>query len=219
MKKVLLVDDSQLSIDGLVQNIDFQQLGLDIAAVCLDSESALDHLNREEVDIVISDIRMPNLTGLDLARYVIPRHKQTKIILISAFDDFEYAQEALRIGVFDYIQKPIDYAYLQRSIQKALDSVEVERALYRQLQDIKPYLEAKLYMDLLHSYPESARVVLSKNMDYLDIKPNQGPYMLGVISKSGKRGQGAYAHRKYWPSKLYAEIFWQVFFCKIYSGI
>ena len=43
MKKVLLVDDSQLSIDGLVQNIDFQQLGLDIAAVCLDSESALDH--------------------------------------------------------------------------------------------------------------------------------------------------------------------------------
>ena len=68
MKKVLLVDDSQLSIDGLVQNIDFQQLGLDIAAVCLDSESALDHLNREEVDIVISDIRMPNLTGLDLAR-------------------------------------------------------------------------------------------------------------------------------------------------------
>lgn len=98
MKKVLLVDDSQLSIDGLVQNIDFQQLGLDIAAVCLDSESALDHLNREEVDIVISDIRMPNLTGLDLARYVIPRHKQTKIILISAFDDFEYAQEALRIG-------------------------------------------------------------------------------------------------------------------------
>lgn len=177
MKKVLLVDDSQLSIDGLVQNIDFQQLGLDIAAVCLDSESALDHLNREEVDIVISDIRMPNLTGLDLARYVIPRHKQTKIILISAFDDFEYAQEALRIGVFDYIQKPIDYAYLQRSIQKALDSVEVERALYRQLQDIKPYLEAKLYMDLLHSYPESARVVLSKNMDYLDIKPNQGPYI------------------------------------------
>ena len=173
MKKVLLVDDSQLSIDGLVQNIDFQQLGLDIAAVCLDSESALDHLNREEVDIVISDIRMPNLTGLDLARYVIPRHKQTKIILISAFDDFEYAQEALRIGVFDYIQKPIDYAYLQRSIQKALDSVEVERALYRQLQDIKPYLEAKLYMDLLHSYPESA---------------SRSIYMLGVISKSGKRG-------------------------------
>lgn len=91
--------------------------------------------------------------------------------------------------MFDYIQKPIDYAYLQRSIQKALDSVEVERALYRQLQDIKPYLEAKLYMDLLHSYPESARVVLSKNMDYLDIKPNQGPYIcLAVISKSGKRG-------------------------------
>ena len=189
MKKVLLVDDSQLSIDGLVQNIDFQQLGLDIAAVCLDSESALDHLNREEVDIVISDIRMPNLTGLDLARYVIPRHKQTKIILISAFDDFEYAQEALRIGVFDYIQKPIDYAYLQRSIQKALDSVEVERALYRQLQDIKPYLEAKLYMDLLHSYPESARVVLSKKHGLPGYQTkSRSIYMLGVISKSGKRG-------------------------------
>lgn len=79
-----------------------------------DGQQALRYLQNNMVDLIISDIEMPQLDGLSLAQNALKINSSIKIILISAFDKFEYAKQAIRLGAFDYIEKPLDYSYLKK---------------------------------------------------------------------------------------------------------
>ncbi len=104
MYKVILADDNALSLKGLEKNLDFASLGAEAVRYFLNGMDVLKYLREHpDVDLLISDIRMPHITGLELAREALRLNKMMKIVLISAYDDFEYAQEALRIGVTDYV--------------------------------------------------------------------------------------------------------------------
>ena len=107
----MIVDDNYLSAEGIEKNIDWETLNAEIIHVCYNGTSAIEAMKKEPADLIISDIEMPDLDGISMSRQALEINPMVKIILISAYDKFEYARRALLLGALDYIEKPLDYAY------------------------------------------------------------------------------------------------------------
>ena len=118
MKKIMIVDDNYLSAEGIEKNIDWETLNAEIIHVCYNGTSAIEAMKKEPADLIISDIEMPDLDGISMSRQALEINPMVKIILISAYDKFEYARRALLLGALDYIEKPLDYAYLIQKVKK-----------------------------------------------------------------------------------------------------
>lgn len=112
MKNVMIVDDNCLTAEGIEKNIDWSALDATVIAVEYNSLSALDILKDTHVDLIISDIEMPDLDGISMSQKALEIQPFIKVILVSAYDKFEYAKRAIRLCVYDYIEKPLDYHYL-----------------------------------------------------------------------------------------------------------
>lgn len=108
MLKVMLVDDEPFILQGLQVLIDWEAGGFEIASVCSNGKEALKALQENDVDLIISDIRMPEMTGLELLE-TIKKEKisDAEFVLLTGYDDFAYTQKAIRNGCLDYILKPV----------------------------------------------------------------------------------------------------------------
>ena len=110
--KIILVDDDPLALEGISRILHWERFDGCLAGCAADGREAVALLEREHPDVVISDIRMPDMDGLELACYVYGRCPGTRMILISGHGEFEYAQQALQYQVTDYILKPVTRAKL-----------------------------------------------------------------------------------------------------------
>lgn len=109
MLKVLLVDDEYYIAQGLQALIDWEDEGYEIAAVLSNGREALDYLRENKVDLVIADIMMPVMTGLELLETVQTQHiSDAGFVILSGYSEFAFAQQALRFGCIDYLLKPIE---------------------------------------------------------------------------------------------------------------
>ena len=170
MKKIMLVDDNALSVEGIHKNIDWEALGAQVTHIKYSGLSALKALEEDRADIIISDIEMPDLDGIAMSRQAIAGNPFVKIILISAYDKFEYAKNAIRIGVYDYIEKPIDYAYLTEKIQGACALIDKERRNLKLLELSRPAMVEKFFLDLLSYAGREASYHLTSHMEYLNLR-------------------------------------------------
>lgn len=107
MLRVLLVDDEKFAVDGLKNLLNWDYFEGELAGTASSGEEALALFDRLMPDVVISDIKMGGMTGIDLARLLRERNESTRVILLTAHGEFEYARQALQYGVVDYILKPI----------------------------------------------------------------------------------------------------------------
>ena len=108
MYKVLLVDDEPMALEGLKYVVDWQKLGFTVCGTCWNGKEAADVIDKYEPDVIITDIKMPVMDGLDLTRYAFEHGKQNiKFIVVSGYGEFEYARKAMKYGVRFYLQKPI----------------------------------------------------------------------------------------------------------------
>jgi two-component system response regulator YesN len=105
MKRVLIVDDEYLVRLGLKTIIDWAEHGYAIAGEAVNGREALELFNRLGADVILTDIKMPIMDGLELTRAIKAKNKQVKIIILSHYDEFAYAQEAINLGAFRYILK------------------------------------------------------------------------------------------------------------------
>lgn len=127
MLKVFLVDDEASVRESLRDNIMWQQHGYQFAGEASDGEMALPLIRKIKPDVLITDINMPFMDGLALAGIVKQEFPQIKVVIISAHDDFEYAQRAIRAGVECYMLKPISRSALQKELQEIREKFESER--------------------------------------------------------------------------------------------
>ena len=119
MRSVLIADDEPLIVSGLSEHIDWASMDCRVAAAAANGEEALRYIEALNPDILLTDIVMPGLTGLELAERIRQQGRHTEVILLSTYDHFEYAREALRIGVCDYVLKPIEIDKLRDAVAKA----------------------------------------------------------------------------------------------------
>lgn len=108
MLKVVVADDSADVRKGLKNVIQWEKLGAELVLVAQNGQDVIDFIQEYEVDLIISDIKMPKVNGIELSRYINTFYSGTVIIILSAYADFAYAQEAMSYGASEYILKPID---------------------------------------------------------------------------------------------------------------
>lgn len=127
MIKVFLVEDEIVIRNGIKNSIDWEKEGYQFAGEASDGELALPMILKEKPDIVITDIRMPFMDGLELSRMVKKELPDTKIVILSGYDDFGYAKEAIKIGVTEYLLKPVSSAMLLEHLQEVSKTIQSER--------------------------------------------------------------------------------------------
>lgn len=127
MLKVFLVEDESIVREGLRDNIPWQQYGYQFAGEAGDGEMALPLIQKTRPDVLLTDIKMPFMDGLSLSRIVHQEFPDMKIIIISGYDDFEYARQAIAVGVEQYLLKPITRDSLQKVLTELKAKIEAER--------------------------------------------------------------------------------------------
>jgi len=128
MYKVLLVDDEEVVREGIAHNIDWDRHGFALVGACANGRDAADAMVALHPDLVITDICMPFGDGLALAEFIARRFPATKVILLTGFNDFAYAQRAVKLNAYDYILKPITAKELRELLDKARADLDAERA-------------------------------------------------------------------------------------------
>ena len=138
MYSVFAVDDEPIVLEGIRSKIDWEENGFTFIGEATDGEIALSMIHELKPDILITDIKMPFMDGLQLAETIKKTQPWTKIIILSGHDEFDYAKKAISIGIEDYLLKPFTPDELLASLKKTAAQIDKER---KQLSDISKLRE------------------------------------------------------------------------------
>ena len=124
MYQILLVDDEFLVRDAIKNNLDWESLGFELAGDCQNGREAMEFLEEHPVDVVITDICMPYVDGLELSRYLYNKYPGTVIIIFSGFGEFEYAKKAIQYQVSEYLLKPVTPEELKKVLIQTREKLD-----------------------------------------------------------------------------------------------
>lgn len=124
MIKIAIVDDNPLTVRSLEKTIDWDQMGCSLCGSAYDGLSGKEMILREKPDIVLTDIRMPSEDGLQMISELREVMPDLMIIILTGYDQFEYASKAIKLNVFDYILKPIQNEEVEDTITRAIDVID-----------------------------------------------------------------------------------------------
>lgn len=139
--KVFFVEDEIVTREGIRDNVNWAASGFEFSGEASDGEMALPLLRTIRPDVLITDIKMPFMDGLQLSKIVRERMPWMKIIILSGHDEFEYAQEAINLGVTDYLLKPVTVQKLQSALNKLTVQLDKERIEQENLKKLQEQVE------------------------------------------------------------------------------
>ena len=166
MLKVMVVDDEPYILEGLQVLVDWNSEGFEIDALMTNGKEALDYLENHKVDLIISDIKMPVMSGLDLLEEVERRHlSDAKFVLLTGYDEFSYVQRAIRNNCMDYILKPVskeDLIALLHKVSNLNEQKEEVRENQKNMEDA--YLSSNLMSIIKGKYDDSNVEYVKKHL-------------------------------------------------------
>lgn len=188
MIELLLVDDESYVTESIAQTIRWNEMGVSQVYQASSAAEALQLLEEQSIDIVVTDIRMPEMDGLQLIETITARWADTRCILLTGHSDFRYAKKAIQLQAFDYILKPVDDDELIASVSNAIESLQdeweqVERyqqLLYDRKSDLT-VLRANLMYDLLLGRTLSPKIIRDKCKQYEIPLQSEEPAMMMLI--------------------------------------
>lgn len=186
MRKVMLVDDEVFITEGLVALIDWKKFNLEVVHKAVNGVDALKKFKEEPVDIIITDINMPQKTGLELLKEIKEIHPHVKFIILSGYDEFSYAKKAIDYGVETYILKPIDEEELELALQKIVNNLSQEKKFFSndldktgrllaflngqcELNELKEF-QKDIYIKFDHAKYTVSNIFIQSQNDILDYK-------------------------------------------------
>ncbi len=178
MLRVLLVDDEPFILRGMEELIDWKQEGFEIAGTVSNGEEAFCFLENNNIDLILADIKMPIMDGLELLRMIrtSESHKDVFFIILSGYADFQYAQEAIKYTCTDYILKPVEKDKLIQALRKVrgIKNIKLERD--RETKKLENAYLARTLISIIQGRFDTAMVEyvrqhirLSKGIRYVEI--------------------------------------------------
>ncbi len=153
MYTMILIDDEYLVREGIRQTIDWESYGIQILAAAKNGEEGLEAIRRLHPDVIISDIRMPKMDGMQLVQQLYEDAYDGIIIMLSGYNDFEYVRSTLQKGAFQYLLKPIDNEELISTVLRATEELKKRRRRESMLSDMQvglPAIKTKLVDAVFH---------------------------------------------------------------------
>ncbi|MFV0400025.1 MAG: response regulator [Oscillospiraceae bacterium] len=187
----LLISDDERNIrEGILVSCDWKEIGIGEIFMACNGLEALEIFGEHHIDILLSDIVMPEMDGLELCREVHERYGHVLTYILTGYNDFEYARQAMRSNVLDYILKPVEDEELTAAMQQAVQVLDRRGSRMRQIKSIEKELVDSLTDEarkVLHSFvedafsdwgslpagnangqPSSANPIIQKTLDYLE---------------------------------------------------
>jgi len=177
MYKLIIAEDEELMREGLTKLIVNSDCGFEVVGQAEDGEQALRLIKDTKPDVLITDISMPKLNGLELVECIRDINPEIKVIIISGYDDFEYARKAMRLGVQDYLLKPVLPEQIREVLIKTRKEIEKQQDFLLNLEDLKkqiseslPIVRERFFNEIINgklSKEEVADKLLYLNLDFL----------------------------------------------------
>ena len=174
MYKLLIVDDEALVREAIQDQMDWEKLGFECIGTCEDGVEALEFIKSNPPDVVLTDIGMPFMNGIELTQELYIHYPTIKVIIFTGYDDFDFAQQALKLQAVDYILKPMTAIELEEVISKLrleLDQqnnqIQDYERLKRQLRENLPLLKER-FLERLATSPMTEKQ-MREGFTYFDI--------------------------------------------------
>ena len=148
MLRLMIVDDDEILRNGLVHNICWSEKNIEVVGTAKNGKEAVEKISVLAPDLILSDVQMPFMDGLELAEYVYKVYPEIKVILLTAFEIFEYAQRALKYGVTSYILKYESNDKILNEVEEAAERYRKECESRRLVQEGKKQMKYELIRDL-----------------------------------------------------------------------
>jgi len=162
--RVLIADDEYLAIEDLINIFDWEQNGFEVVATAKNGEQALQKFNKYKPEIVITDIIMPIMTGIDLAKSIRKFNKDVRIMFLTGYAEFEYARQALDLDVEDYILKnEINTENLAVKMLEIKNRIIMEKQSHQLI--LQNYLAGFFNSDNIDAYQDATDIHVKKLMD------------------------------------------------------
>lgn len=175
--RIILVDDEEEVRKGIIRKIDWETLGFQVVGDAENGQDALEKIEQLEPNVVMTDIRMPYMDGLTLTSWIRQKYPSVKVLIFSGFDDFEYAQQAIKLNVTEYILKPVNVEELTQILNKVRENLDQE---IEQRRDVDRFRES-----YLNSLPILRELFLNDmvrgNMPAEDIRQKLEEYKIDIL--------------------------------------
>lgn len=169
MYRLVIVDDEEKILEGISELFPWNNIGFQVVARFVDARSALAYVNSNPVDVVMSDISMPDMNGIELTKE-LKKFPELKIVLFSSFRDYEYMRAAIHYGIWDYLLKPIRYEELVACFEKIRVELD-EKIMMEPAQPKTYYNEIIIRVDeYLNNYYQKAS--LERAAEAVGLSPN-----------------------------------------------
>lgn len=196
MTKILFVDDDAIIRRGIRNKIDWEANDWELVYTARDAMEALEYIKENQPDIILSDIQMPGMNGIELATIAKDYYPFIKFIFISGYKEFEYAQQVLKLNAVDYLTKPLDSEELVAVLKKAENLYQQEKKVERILNEEYPQIKRNYISKLMR---ENFQNMDDEFFKAFDINLADGLGIVGFINFH-------YNHEKKEPEELKGKI-------------
>lgn len=191
-----VIDDIRSVVDMITTRIPWEEYGIKVAGSALDGVEGLELVKRTKPDIVLSDIRMPRMDGLEMTRRILEFSPRSKVIILSAYTDFAYAQQAIRLGAFDFVKKPFSMDEIVGVVTKARDARSSDlqeeaqvQAMEKRIRDSMPVLRQEYFHLLMHHQTDMVNAMKRWEFLHIDMEPRRFAVLVAEIDLFSEKYQ------------------------------
>jgi len=185
--RILIVDDEEIIRNGIINSIDWAKYGYEVAGEAVNGKDALEKALKEKPDIILTDIYMPVMDGIEFSHEIKKHFPEIIIIFLTGYNEFTYAQQAIEIGVFRYITKPILQNELIQTLIEASDALEHKemekehlKKLKKLLKESLPLFKERFLLNLVNSVLTEQEI--KNKLEYLSMDLSAQSYICVVLS-------------------------------------
>ena len=198
MYKILLVDDEILVRDAIRENIDWGKLDCELIGDCENGKQAVEFVKTHEVDIVLTDILMPYMDGMELSHFLHDNYPDVLIVIFSGFGEFEYAKKAIQYNVSEYMLKPVTAMELTNVIENMKEKLDSRKKEQRKMESLT---------QVSQDYHKNANVIRSKALDCLVKCTREVQVSLDELERMGITFQAASYRVAVFDIDTYSEMY------------
>ncbi|UQZ85753.1 putative response regulatory protein [Paenibacillus konkukensis] len=196
MYKLILVEDEEEVRESVVQEIDWASCGFEVADTAENGSEAMELIEKWAPDVVVTDIRMPFMDGLQLSEWIRGKYPMTKIIILTGYDEFEYAQKAVKMHIDEYVLKPFSTQELMQALAKIKRLIDEEIARKENVLTLQEHYRQSLpvlrevFLGSLMNRKLPRAEIEQKSLNY-NVKIDGASFVVSVLSMDNPGGEEA----------------------------